>query len=88
MYRDSATLSYVPSNLTDPELREKVQYSLKAYVSQGSNNKTFRILNTFLQFLPHDGANNIGNDIVECHSNEAIRQIAASPSTGLLSTSA
>ena len=86
MSRVSSSLSSVPSNLTDLELTERVQHRLTAYIVQ-DNDKTVTILNAFLEFLPDDGANNIRNDIVECHSDEEIRQVAANLSTGLLSPS-
>ena len=85
--RESSSLSSDPSNLTDLELTEAVQHTLKAYTEENFNDMTIPILNAFLEFLPHDGANNIRNDIVGCKSDEEIRQVAANLSTGLLSPS-
>ncbi|KAL9121320.1 MAG: hypothetical protein Q9187_002120 [Circinaria calcarea] len=70
-----------PSQYKGPRM---VESQLQSYCAEGQDDKTFAVLKAFVEHLPGDGARNIMEDILECKSDEMLRQIASNLRTGVL----
>lgn len=71
---ENPALSSVPANLTTRELMESnVRTKLASYQLMDT---IVTILENFVKYLPHDGAQNIVDDILNCDSDEKLRSLA------------
>ena len=80
----SSPLSSIPSTLSHDDLIRTTDALLQTYHADSPDDKTICILSTFVRYLPGDGARNIVEDILECNSDETLRQLASHLHTGVL----
>lgn len=80
----SSPLSSVPSNLTRMQYSDNAGIRSNSYLSTGPDDLTVPILQACVDLLPLIGAHNIHDDIMECRTDQQLRQLASSIHTGLL----
>lgn len=81
---DSSSLSSVPTHVTHLYVAANTEARLRTYRPDGKDDDTVAFLKAFVELLPPHGASNIMDDIVQCESDEKLRQLAGNLRTALL----
>ncbi|KAL9126693.1 MAG: hypothetical protein Q9217_004290 [Psora testacea] len=82
---ESSSLSSAPTDSTRYYISTaNARARLRSYRPEGNDDKTVTLLEAFVEFLPREGACNIMDDIVQCESDEKLRQLAGNLNTAVL----
>jgi hypothetical protein len=86
--RESSILSSAPSNPSEyADIMQAVHVRLTRYTQQGAFDQTILILEALLRHLPVEGRLNVASDILECDSDEQVKNTASNFNTTVLGPS-
>ena len=86
--RESSVLSSTPSNSPEyADIIQAVHERLSRYTQRGTVDETILILKAFLRHLPVEGLLNVASDILECETDEQLKNTASNLNTTVLGPS-